>query len=93
MNFEFLENPFIGGLCTGAIISFLFFLDNSLSKNKNKTKFKKNDFFKIFLYSFGISSLLIYILLSNNDQTGGNLLSQGVKKIKDQTIFTDIPDF
>lgn len=93
MNFEFLENPFIGGLCSGAIISFIFFLDNSISKNKNKTKLNKNDLFKLFIYSSAISCLLIYLLTSFKEQSGGSLLQSGVKKIKDQTIFTDIPDF
>jgi hypothetical protein len=93
MNFEFLENPFIGGLCTGAIISFIFFLDNSLSKNKNKTKLNRNDLLKLFIYSSAISCLLIYLLTSFKEQSGGALLQNGIKKIKDQTIFTDIPDF
>lgn len=93
MNFDFLENPFIGGLCSGAVISFIFFLDNSLSKNKNKTKLNKNDLFKIFIYSSIIAGMLIYLLISNKNQTGGDLLGQGLRKIKDQSIYTDMPDF
>jgi hypothetical protein len=98
MNFEFLENPFIGGLCTGAVISFIFFLDNSLSKGSNKghsqkTKLNKNDLFKLFIYSSAVSCLLIYLLTSFKEQSGGALLQSGIKKLRDQTIFTDIPDF